>query len=650
VTVTEPRPGVDRRTRAWLIARWPIIVLLLATAVIYLTAIARNGMGNDFYAASAWAGSHDWKALLFGSLDPGNSITVDKPPLSQWVMGLSGRIFGFSSASMLIPQALMGVLSVGLMYGAVRRLGGEAAGLIAGTALALTPVAALMFRFNNPDAAMVTMMVVAAYCTVRALQGTRAARWMVLAGLALGFAFLAKMLEGLLVAPAIGLTYLVAAPVDLKRRILHGVGAIAGLVVGSGWYVLLTILWPAASRPYLAGSTDNTFMNLVLGYNGFGRVTGQNHHGGNQKQMQECFTALGELMKRHGGHGGFGGGQTGFARLFSGEWGLEVGFLLPAAIVALIALLVLRARAPRTDPVRAGAILFGLWMVVDGALLAEMKQAVHAYYSLSMVPGIVGLIGLGLTEAWRRRESWSGRIALAAQLAAAGIWAFVLLSREPHYAVPLRWIVLVATVVVVIGALVPQLSRLPRPVTVVGVLLGALVVFGGSAAYVWSAIAHAQTGGNPTVSTDSSGFGHGRGGWGSGDTNTDLQSLLTATNTHWAAAINGSSQAAGLELATGKSVIAVGGFTGQDPSPSLEQLQDYVKNHRVSYYIVANRGRLGGSGDDAIAIPAPCLDFMRGQNGATSALTAWVTANFPSKQVGGDTVYDLTVASHSAAE
>ncbi len=167
-------------------------------------------MGNQFYAASAWAGSSDWKALLFGSLDPANFITVDKPPVSQWVMGLSGQLFGFSSASMLVPEALMAVGSVALLYAAVRRISGPQAALLAGAVLALTPVAALMFRFNNPDAAMVLLMTAAGYRTVRALQGC-GARWLMLAGVALGFAFLAKMLEGLMAVPAIAVVYLVAA-------------------------------------------------------------------------------------------------------------------------------------------------------------------------------------------------------------------------------------------------------------------------------------------------------------------------------------------------------------------------------------------------------------------------------------------------------
>ncbi|MGY2063566.1 glycosyltransferase family 39 protein, partial [Nocardia gipuzkoensis] len=173
----------------------------------------------------------------------GNFITVDKPPVSQWVMGLSGQLFGFSSASMLAPQALMAVAAVALLYGALTRAtGSRGAGLLAGFVLAATPVVALMFRFNNPDAVMVLLMTAAAYCTIRALAGANA-RWLVWAGVALGFAFLAKMLEGLMVLPALAVAYLLVAPTTLGKRLLHLGAAGLALVVSAGWYVALTMLW-----------------------------------------------------------------------------------------------------------------------------------------------------------------------------------------------------------------------------------------------------------------------------------------------------------------------------------------------------------------------------------------------------------------------
>ena len=256
--------------------RWvrpALLVLLVDTAVLYLWALGSSGWANSYYAAAAQAGTQDLKAWLFGSLDPGNAITVDKPPAAMWVMGLSGRLFGFSAFTMLLPQALMGVGAVALLYATVRRWSGPAAGLIAGAVLALTPVAALMFRFNNPDALMVLLLIAAAYCMVRATE-TASTRWIALAGCAVGFAFLTKMLQAFLVVPGLALVFLVAAPVGLWQRIGKLLVGAAAMVVSAGWYVALVGLWPADSRPYIAGSTDNSLLQLALGYNGIERITG----------------------------------------------------------------------------------------------------------------------------------------------------------------------------------------------------------------------------------------------------------------------------------------------------------------------------------------------------------------------------------------
>src|SRR5690606_17217925 len=188
--------------------------LLVATGVLYLWNLGASGWANAYYSAAVQAGSQNWTAMLFGSSDAANAITVDKPPAALWVMDLSARLFGFNPWSVLVPQALMGVAAVAVLYAAVRRASGPGAGLLAGAVLALTPVAALMFRFNNPDALLVLLLVAAAYCVLRALDadGARATRWIALAGVALGFAFLAKLLQVFLVVPALVLVVLVAMP------------------------------------------------------------------------------------------------------------------------------------------------------------------------------------------------------------------------------------------------------------------------------------------------------------------------------------------------------------------------------------------------------------------------------------------------------
>ncbi len=614
------RGRLGRRTRE----RVAFGVLLIATAVTYLWNITINGMGNQFYAGAAQAGSSNWEALLFGSVDPHNFITVDKPPVSQWAMGLSGQLFGFSSASMLIPEALMAVAAVGLLCGAVRRIAGPGAGLLAGALFALTPVVALMFRYNNPDAVMVLLMTVGAYCTVRALERA-SAKWIALAGVALGFAFLAKMLEGLMVAPAIGLAYLIVAPTSVRRRLIHLAGAALACLLSAGWFIVLTLLWPASSRPYLAGSTDNNFMNLVLGYNGLARILGRDH-GEPFAFGPSIGAALGTRVRvtpdHRGGFGGFGGADPGVTRLFSGEFGFEIGWLLPAALLALVFVVVARRRAPRTDLVRGGAILFGGWLLIDGLVLSYMKGMAHPYYCLSVAPALAGLVALGGSEMWRLRRTIYGQIALAAMVLATGVWSWWLLGRNADWMPPLRWVILALTIVTAVALLIALRSSRQRLAAAV-LACGVIVAAAGSTAYTFATIGQSHEGGGARVGPAVA-DGPGQGGWNADDSdNTQLQDLLKAANTEWSAAVNGSSAAAGLELSTNTAVMAIGGFSGSDPVPSLSQFQADVANHRIGYYVA----------------PDPTRGFGRGRQ--HNDITRWVASNFAAIKAGSDTVYDL---------
>ncbi|MCV7134248.1 glycosyltransferase family 39 protein [Mycobacterium hodleri] len=583
-------------------------------------------MANQYYAAAAQAGSGNWEALLFGSLDAHNFITVDKPPLSQWVMGLSGQVFGFSSASMLVPQALMAVGAVALLYGAVRRLGGPGAGLLAGAALAVTPVAVLMFRFNDPDAAMVLLMTAAAYCTVRALE-RGSAGWLAGAGVALGFAFLAKMLEGAMVMPALVAAYLVAAPIRLRARLLHLLGSAAAFLLSAGWFVVLTMLWPASSRPYIAGSTDNDFMNLVLGYNGLARVLGRDRQGGSMFDGGHVGVAV---------LGGVGGHPQGLGRLVSGEFGFEIGWLVPGAVLATVLTVVLRGRAPRTDPVRAGAVLFGGWFLVDGLVLSFMHGTVHPYYSLSIAPPVAAIFAIGVCQAWSRREMPWSRAALAALLLAAGLWGWWRLGGGAVSSSALRWAVLGATTLASTALLWSWTSggRIGRRYVAPALLTVALTAaLGGPAAYAVATVAAPHQGIGPSVGRPGTGFGGGR-----TMGNPRLDALLEETDTPWSAAVDRSTSAAGLELATGTAVMAIGGFSGTDPTPTLQQFQDDVANHRVAYYLAPP-----GSGRMPSAVTNGKRDHGAADVGsrAHSDILQWVRDHFPATTVGGVTAYDL---------
>ncbi|SOC87988.1 4-amino-4-deoxy-L-arabinose transferase [Curtobacterium sp. 314Chir4.1] len=673
----------EREDARWL--RPAFWALLVVTAVVYLWDLSVSGYANSFYAAAVQAGTKSWEAFFFGSLDSSNFITVDKPPASLWVMVLSARLFGFSSFSLLLPQALMAVGSVALVWGTVRRtlarLGATTANvgaLLAGFVVAATPAAALMFRFDNPDALLVFLMTAGAYCTVRALpRGSW--KWIALAGVALGFAFLTKMLQGLLVLPAFGLVYLFAARTTWGKRVVGLLIAAGSLVVSAGWWVVAVWLWPAESRPYIGGSTNNTVLDLVFGYNGLGRIFGGSGNGGGGGGMT-------------GGTAGSSfGGSTGLNRLFSSEMGLEISWLLPAALIALVLGLVVVGRRHLADPARAGLVLWGGWLLVTGLVFSYMSGTIHPYYTVALAPAIAGLVGTGGALLWHARERFLGRLGLAAMIGITAFWGWCLLNENPSWMPWLRWVMLfgglLSAAVIVMGS-VPTLRKL----VTVGVLAGTLFGLTGTTAYALATTTVAHSGSIPSVgpagsssggtggggaggglpggtggpggsasgsetdgsdSTDGtqqgpggtppegmtgempggsadgtsggapSGTGGGTGGEGS-TTSSALQKLLEASDAKWAAAVNGSQSAAQIELDTDTAVMAIGGWSS-DPAPTLAEFKAWVAAGDIGYYISSGTG--GGMG---------------GGSSTASAIQEWVAANYASTTVGGQTVYDLS--------
>lgn len=610
--------------------RWvtpALVTLLLATAVLYLWGLGSSGWANDYYAAAAQAGTQNLKAWLFGSLDPGNAITVDKPPAALWVMALSGRLFGFNAFTMLLPQALMGVGAVAVLYATVRRVSGPGAGLIAGAALAVTPVAALMFRFNNPDALLVLLLVVAAYCVVRAIESA-GTKWIALAGCAIGFAFLAKLLQAFLVAPGLALAFLVAAPVGWWQRVGKLMVGAATMVASGGWYLALVSLWPAESRPYIGGSTDNSLLQLTLGYNGLQRVLGGQGPGGGA-HPQGPPPGGGP-----GGPGGMGhlffGGDPGIGRMFGMSMGTEASWLLPGALVALVAGLWLTRKSPRTDRVRASLLLWGGWLLVTAAVFSFMDGIIHPYYTVALAPAIAALVGISVRELWCVREQFASRLVLAVMSAGTGVWAFVLLDRTPDWLPALRWIVLVGSVLlammVVLGA--------HRGGRAVAVLAAGAMLFAALAPAAYAVETVATTHNGP-ISTSGPSKGDAFGPFGPGGhggpgrhmaDNPALAEMVQGLDNRWAAATVGSMGASSLELKTGASIMAIGGFTGSDDSPTLEQFQGYVADHEVRYFIAGEK----------------FLPPGHRESGAASQITSWVEKHFTPVKVGGSTVYDLS--------
>jgi 4-amino-4-deoxy-L-arabinose transferase-like glycosyltransferase len=390
---------------------------MACTAALYLWNLSATGYGNTFYAAASQAGAQSWSAWFFGALDARGFITVDKPPGALWVTGLSVRLFGMNSWSVLVPQALMGVTAVAVLFATVRRTTpdraqGTTAGIVAGAVLAFTPAAALMFRFNNPDAFLVLLLVIAVYCLTRAV-ATASWRWLALVGAVMGAAFLTKMLQGFLVLPGFAAAYLFAAHTSWRNRVVHLTAATGVLVVAVGWWVAVVQAIPAASRPYVGGSKDDTVLDLAFGYNGLSRILG-NDAAADSQWGGATFRPRSAATRLH--------------RLFTGEFGNEISWLLPVALFAVVFGGYLWARGCLSLGERAAYVAWSGWLLVTGVVFTFMNGTVHPFYTVALAPAVAALVGLGSAWAWRTHSGWDGRIALAIMLGLAAWWSVDLLN------------------------------------------------------------------------------------------------------------------------------------------------------------------------------------------------------------------------------
>jgi 4-amino-4-deoxy-L-arabinose transferase-like glycosyltransferase len=491
-----PLTGNPERLRehlATLTKRLPrpeLAFLLVLTAVLYLWSLSKNGFANDYYSAAVRSMSSSWHNFLFASADPSGVMTVDKPPLSLWVQALSARVFGYSSLSMLVPQALMGVASVGLTYDLVRRRFGRAGAFAAGLALALTPITVAISRYNNPDALLVLCCVAALWCAVRALEDGRT-RWLVLAGVCVGLGFETKMLVALTVVPGIALAYLLIAPRGRLRALRQLLAGGAAMVVVGGAWPLLVALTPAADRPWISGTSDNSILSLIFEYNGVGRVDGQAGGPG-------------------GTAGNMFGGETGVLRLLNSALGGQAGWLLGFALVSGLGLLVatrLRARDARTG----WLVAVGGAFLVTAVLFSAASGIFHPYYVSLLAPFAAALVGAGAAQLLAR-----GRHArLLAPLAlAAGVASELAVLHD--YPGQLSWLppLLIAVCVVAALALLVLRSRQARVAAVV-VAMATLLL----APSVWAidTLGHSTTGTFPQggpANVQSIGGGGGFGGRG----------------------------------------------------------------------------------------------------------------------------------------
>ena len=639
--------------------------------------LGQNGFGT-FYPAAVRSMMDNWHNFFFASYDPGGFVTIDKPPVGFWFEVLSAKIFGFNSVSILLPEALAGVLAVLLLYYLVRRHFGMVAGLLAALALALSPISIVTNRNDTIDSTLALTILVGAWAVLRAAE-TGKLRWLLLSAAIVGIGFNIKMMEAYLVVPAYGLLYLLAAPISIWKRVGHlALAALLLLVVSFSWITAVD-LTPASQRPYVDSTQDNSELSLALGYNGIERLLGQfgrgfgggargaggntpantSNRSGSTNGTGTPFTngnggsantaRNGTPRQQPGGFGGAGGlfatGNPGPLRLFTEPLGSQIVWLLPLAILGMIALAWQRRPRLQIDRQQQSLLFWGTWLLTMG-IFFSVAGFFHQYYMTEMAPAIAALFGIGLVVMWQdyRRPGWRGWLLPFALIVTAAEQIYILNSYPTwgQVLIPIIAVLCIIAAVVLIGARIAPRIKVKAPGTrflVPALCAGILALL--LAPTVWAAIPVTQGTqadlllAGPMQTGDGGGnFAGGRGG----NTNTDtaLIRYLEANQgtTKFLVAVPSSMTADSIILATNKPVMSLGGFSGSDPILTTSQLATLVKNGTVRFFLM-NSFNGGGR------IPSQILDQLSPQirerlqsgsgggfggfGGQQSSLTTWVT-------------------------
>jgi 4-amino-4-deoxy-L-arabinose transferase-like glycosyltransferase len=570
-----------------------LVAVILLGLFLDFFQLDQQGYGNLYYAAAVKSMLLNWHNFFFVSFDPAGFVTVDKPPLGFWIQVLSAKLFGFSPLSLMLPQALAGVLSVALLTHLVRRTFGPLAGLIAGLTLALTPISVVTNRNNIVDSLLVLTVLLAAWAIIIATETGRL-RWLLLCAGIVGLGFNIKMLEAYLVLPAFALLYLLAAPLRWRTKIAHlAFAAVVLLIISLSWLVTVDLI-PAFQRPYVGSSGNNSEISLAFGYNGLARIfgfTGLRSTFSLQSQSQSALTSLQNMV---------GPSETGSpspVRLLNDQLGGQISWLLPLAVLGILGLAWQKRPKMPLDKSQQGLILWSVWFLTQ-AIFFSVAEFFHLYYMVMLAPSLCALTGIGIATMWQdyKQGSWRRWLLPIAFLVTAAV-QIRLLFAFPEWSLWLTPIILVISLIVVAILLVARFltqNRLKR-------ILGPLAALGFIALLLapatWSAVSVAQNYSNPFPIA------------GPEPQQTPLAKLITEYdnavshpdpalsnylaahqgNARYIVATSDAITAAFIIIQTGKPVMAYGGFEGLDHIVTLERMIDLIHQGQVRYVLSRQR-------------------------------------------------------------
>ncbi|MFC8524886.1 MULTISPECIES: glycosyltransferase family 39 protein [Micrococcaceae] len=610
-------PWPDRWTR-----HWPEAALYSIAGLVYLWNLTINGWGNPYYASAAQVGAADLQGLFYGSADAGNGLTVDKPPAHLWIMALSIRLFGLNSLSVLVPQALMGIATVGMVYRTTLCWSSRRQALITGLFVVLIPVTSIIFRFNNPDALLLFLWSLAVFFAVKSAEKHQP-RYIYAASFILGIAFLCKQFQSWILVPALGLAFLIFGDGRMRARLGHLFTAAVVTLIPASLWIAIVELTPPSKRPWIGGTTTNSFVDLTFGYNGLGRLTGK--------------TDLGAVNPKD--FSGVVGYDASPIRLFTINYAPEVAWLLPVAFVGT-ALMVIRIC--RRSPSRLGSYAMALlvmWFLTTFAVLSFMTGDIHPYYTSMLALPMASMAGAAFEAFWVNRNRMiyvrgAAVVTLLCAVLTSGILTWFQ-DWQPWAVFGMK----VGALASAVALLLPLTAKRHQVASIALLLAGTTIVI-IPALFVIESISTSQQGSFPIsgpVPTAES--------WHKRDAEqlrldekskyalsrgepvvAEIAAYIegTSSGARWAAATTGSENAALYQLATKRPVMSVGGFSALDSYPSLNSFKDYLHAGEVHYYIHQ----------------PGILSWSASPN--TLSVVAWIQDHYPYREFAGVRLYDLT--------
>lgn len=601
---------------------WPELILGVISGLVYFGNLTINGWGNPYYASAAQVGAENLQGLLYGSADAGNGLSVDKPPAHLWIIALSIRIFGLNSFAVLAPQALMGVATVLVVYRTSLHWSSRRQAFIAGLFVVLIPVTSMIFRFNNPDALLLFLWSLTVLFAVRAL-ARHQTRYIYVAAFILGLAFLCKQFQSWILVPALVLAFLAFGDGRIRTKLCHLVIAAVVMLIPPSLWIALIELTPPSQRPWIGGTSTNSFLDLTFGYNGLGRLTGK--------------TDLGAVNPKD--FSGVVGYDASPVRLFTINYAPEVAWLLPMAFVgaALLIIRLWRRRLSRQEAYAASLLV--VWFLTNFVVLSFMTGDIHPYYTSMLALPMASMAAAAFETFWvnRNRKPYlhgAAVITLFCAVLTSGILTWFQ-GWNPGAAVGMK----VGALASAAALLLPHANKRPRAVST-SLLVAATAMLIVPALFIMESVSTPQQGSfpisGPVPTTES---------WHKRDAQqlrlgekdkyalsrgepvvTEIAAYIegTPSGTRWAAATAGSENAALYQLATKRPVMSIGGFSALDPYPSLDSFKDYVRAGAVHYYIHQ----------------PGILAWSAGPN--TLAVVAWIQDHYPYQEFSGVRVYDLT--------